>query len=112
MFVKIYIYHVNLARLAEYKRIMERADELYKRYVNYELFYMENEDEPGKFVEFQIYASEELYEIGQKLIHKDPEIAKLYQSFEAILAADHKQIQEETLRDEGTDLSKSTDRRK
>lgn len=101
MFVKMYIYHVNLARLAEYKMIMERADKLYRRYVNYELFYMESEEEPGKFIEIQTYASEELYEMGQKLIHKDPEITKLYQSFEAILAADHKQIQEETLRDEG-----------
>lgn len=100
MFVKMYIYHVNLARLAEYKKIMERADKLYRRYVNYELFYMESEEEPGKFVEVQTYASEELYEIGQKLINKDSEIMDLYQSFEAILAPDNKEIHEETLRDD------------
>ncbi|WP_454190163.1 hypothetical protein [Paenibacillus sp. Marseille-Q7038] len=99
MFVKMYIYHVNLDRLAEYKKIMERADKLYRRYVNYELFYMESEEEPGKFVEVQTYASEELYEIGQKLINKDFELMDLNQSFEAILAPNNKEIQEETLRD-------------
>lgn len=99
MFVKIYIYHVDLARLSEYKKIMERADKLYRRYVDYELFYMESEEEPGKFIEIQTYATEELYELGQKLINKDLEHMNLYQSFEAILAPDHKEIHEETLRD-------------
>ncbi|MBD7966773.1 hypothetical protein [Paenibacillus gallinarum] len=99
MFVKMYIYHVNLARIAEYEKIMERADKLYKRYVNYELFYMESEEEPGKFIEVQTYASEELYEIGHKLINKDPEFMDLYQSFEAVLAPNNKEIHEETLRD-------------
>lgn len=99
MFVKIYIYHVNLAQIAEYEKIMERANKLYKRYVDYELFYMESEEEPGKFIEIQTYATEELYESGQKLINKDLEHMNLYQSFKAILAPDNKEIHEETLRD-------------
>ncbi|WP_211746631.1 hypothetical protein [Paenibacillus sp. Marseille-Q4541] len=99
MFVKMYIYHVNLSRLAEYRKIMKSADELYKRYVDYELFYMESEETPGKFVEIQTYASEESYVTSQKLITKDPEITNLYVSFEAVLTPDNKQIKEETLRD-------------
>lgn len=99
MFVKMYIYHVNLARLAEYEQIMKSADALYKRYVEYELFYMESIEEPGKFIEIQTYASENLYNDSQKLINNDPESERLYRSFESVLASHNKEVQEETLSD-------------
>ncbi|MGZ9583696.1 hypothetical protein [Paenibacillus marinisediminis] len=105
MYIKKYMYQIDLNKMEEYRRVLAEAHEIYKRYTDYTIMVMESKERPGIIEEIQIYQSEQEYQNSQQLINMEPDIQKLYEAFTSILHRDHSLIEEEAYSDIMTSIT-------
>lgn len=75
---------------------MERADAVYRAHVDYTLHYAPSTDEPGLWIEIQIFPSEQAYRDAAEYLYRNPELDALYEQFLTLLDPVRSSIQEET----------------
>ncbi|HEO8418748.1 MAG: hypothetical protein ABTA16_15010 [Niallia sp.] len=95
MYVKVYEYHIQKEKVAEYFRIQEKATNIYKKYIDSETTYLQSHDDPTKWMEITTYTSEEEYQKNIAVINENVEIQLLFSEFHSLLLPENKHIKEE-----------------
>ncbi|WP_400242194.1 hypothetical protein AB3U99_15055 [Niallia sp. JL1B1071] len=95
MYVKVYEYHIQKEKVAEYFRIQEKATNIYKKYIDSETTYLQSHDDPTKWMEITTYTSEEEYQKNIAIINENVEIQLLFSEFHSLLSPENNHIKEE-----------------
>ena len=95
MYVKVFEYHIQKEKVAEYFRIQEKANKIYKKYIDSETTYLQSHDDPTKWMEITTYNSKEDYHFTIAIINEKEEIQQLFSEFQSLLLPDHTHVKEE-----------------
>lgn len=95
MFVKVYQYHIQKDKLAEYKKIQEQASKIYDKYIVSETMYLQSKADETKWMEISKYKDENEYNTSIRLINEQQEIQALFNAFQSILVMEKSEITEE-----------------
>lgn len=96
LYYKIFRYYIQASRTPAYHQLMARADAIYRGHLDYTLHYAPSSDEPGLWIEIQIFPSEQAYRNAAGSLYRDPELDLLYEQFLTLLDPGRSSIQEET----------------
>ncbi|WP_213367183.1 hypothetical protein [Mesobacillus boroniphilus] len=94
MFIKIYSYHIKSDKLQDYLEIQEEADRIYSIYTDSKILHLQSKDDETKWVEIQIYKTEQFYYETIQIIDQQPEIQVLYKRFLEVIIS-HEEISED-----------------
>lgn len=67
----------------------------YRKYIDSTTIYLQNDDDPTKWLEITTYQSKQDYHDNIVLINEQTEMVALFQKFEALLHPENSQIKEE-----------------
>ncbi|RLL48336.1 hypothetical protein D8M04_03465 [Oceanobacillus piezotolerans] len=95
MYVKVYQYHIQKDRVEEYLDIQKKTSEIYDRYLDIDLLYLNNQDDDTKWIEVTRYKDKDEYEEKIIMINGQKEIQELFESFQSLLVPDKNEITEE-----------------
>ncbi len=95
MFVKVYRYHIQPAKMGEFLKIQERAAEIYRKHVSYRAVFLQSRDDPGLFLEIQWCRDEDTYRKAMDAINAEPGITQLWNEFETLLRPGDRTVSEE-----------------
>lgn len=96
LYYKIFRYYIDASRTQAYHQLMARADAIYRQHIDYALHYAPSSDEPGLWIEIQIFPSEQAYRDAAGDLYRDPELDALYEQFLTLLDPFRSSIEEET----------------
>lgn len=99
MYIKKYIYQIDVEKKEEFRDVVYRAHEIYKQYIDYKIIIAKSEKCPGDIEEIHIYESEQKYNEAQEKINKRQEIQDLYNRLLNILTKEKPSIVEQTYTD-------------
>lgn len=94
MFVKVYQYHIQSDKIAEYISIQKRASYIYRKYLEVNTVYLQSKDDNTKWMEISTYRNEVEYNKSITLINKEEEMKKLFDEFQSLMV-NGKEISEE-----------------
>ncbi|MBE4909843.1 hypothetical protein IMZ08_17550 [Bacillus luteolus] len=95
MFVKVYTYHIQHDKVAEYLAIQEKAFKIYNRYLDFQTIYLQSKEDNTKWMEITKYKDEEEYKKCIDLINKSEEIQELFNAFQSLLVSQMKISEED-----------------
>ncbi|WCR28282.1 hypothetical protein L3476_05920 [Paenibacillus thiaminolyticus] len=95
LYYKIFRYYIQASQTQAYHQLMARADTVYRAHIDYTLHYAPSSDEPGLWIEIQIFSSEQAYREAAGPLYRDPELDLLYEQFLTLLDPARSSIQEE-----------------
>jgi hypothetical protein len=79
--VRAYRYRVHPDAVGRFLQIQRRADELYRRHVDYRQELLQSRDDPAEWLELHRFEDEHAYRAGLARLNEDPEIAELFAAF-------------------------------
>ncbi|MFP4052127.1 MAG: hypothetical protein ACLFVB_10360 [Thermoplasmata archaeon] len=94
MFVKMYTYAIKQGKEDEFKDIQTRANEVYKKHIDYEAEFLRSKENKNVIVEIHRYPDKETYQKGMRLIDEEPELKETWEDFIEILDHDLSDIKE------------------
>jgi len=85
MYVKVYSYHVDPDRAAEYLKIQQKAEKIYSEYTEKTAIHLNSKQDPTKWMEVHQYVNKETYLQTMEKVNARPEIIELYTDFQGVL---------------------------
>lgn len=96
MIVKIYRYRVDPGKTGRFLEIQRKADELYRRHLEFEVRHLRSLDDPWEWMEIQCFASQKEFEQASNLADCEPRVAELFGEFLETLDPEDETIDELT----------------
>ncbi|UII55157.1 hypothetical protein LS684_16055 [Cytobacillus spongiae] len=96
MFVKIYQYHIQEDKVADYLELQEKTSTIYCKYIEHKSIYLQSQKDLTKWMEIAKYPDEKEYHKCLRLIHEEEEINLLYKKFCSYLVGDKQEVFEES----------------
>jgi hypothetical protein len=96
MFVKTYSYRVLPDNVPEMLAIQARTSQAYARQGLIRSTLLRDRQDPNRWLEIQSYADEASFKKGMEVVNADPEIAELWERFQATLGPPDQVIKEMT----------------
>lgn len=81
MYVKVYEYHIQKARIADFQAYHQLSKSLYEKYLPVEMILLKKEDTETAWMEMNIFASKGQFEKNSPLIEADPGHEELFRRF-------------------------------
>ena len=85
MFVKVYTYHIKKDKIETFLNIQEKTREIYSKYIDSHVIYIQSNEEQTKWMEISQYKDEVEYNKSIEIINRDKKIQELFKSFQEIL---------------------------
>ena len=103
MFVKVYTYHIKKDKIETFLNIQEKTREIYSKYIDSHVIYIQSNEEQTKWMEISQYKDEVEYKMSIEIINRDKKIQELFKSFQEIL------IEKSEIREENFTQIRETD---
>lgn len=81
MYIKVYEYHIQASKTADFLAYNRLPETLYEKYLAVEMLLLKKEGADTEWMELNAFASKEQFDSSSPLIEADPGHAELFQRF-------------------------------